>query len=135
MKILDAEGNVALIDRDTGKDHVCVLNIAMEILRVATPGLDGAPRYVDKDEWDGEVAVAREVEAPAAEPAKTAPPRTDQAKRDEDIEAALPLLDEHDFVKTGERAGRPKCSAVENIVGYPVFTDEVDVAWAKRPAA
>lgn len=69
------------------------------------------------------------------ESAKVAPPRSDQAKRDEDIEAALPLLDEHDFVKTGERAGRPKCSAVENIVGYPVFTDEVDAAWAKRPAA
>jgi hypothetical protein len=133
MKVLDAEGNVALVDRDTGKDHVCVLNIAMEILRVATPGLDGAPRYVDKDEWDGEVAVAPEVEGGAG--GKVAPPRADQAKRDEDIEIAVAALDEHDFVKTGERAGRPKCSAVENIVGYPVFTDEVDAAWAKRPAA
>ena len=131
MKVLDVEGNVALVDRDTGRDHVCVKNIAMEILRVATPGLDGAPRYVDKDEWDGELAVAPEV----VEVAKTPPPRSDQTKRDEDIEAVLPLLDEHDFVKTGERAGRPKCSAVENIVGYPVFTDEVDAAWAKRLAA
>lgn len=132
MKVLDAEGNVTLVDRDTGKDHVCVKNIAMEILRVATPGLDGAPRYVDKDEWNGEVAVAPEA---VVESAKVAPPRTDQPKRDEDIEIAVAELDEHDFVKTGERAGRPKCSAVENIVGYPVFTDEVDAAWAKRPAA
>lgn len=66
--------------------------------------------------------------APAPEPVA----RTDQEKRDADIAPALDLLDEHDFVKTGLRAGRPKCSAVENIVGYPVFTDEVDAAWDKR---
>ena len=48
---------------------------------------------------------------------------------------ALDLLDEHDFVTTGVRAGRPKCSAIENIVGYPVFIDEVDAAWDKRAAA
>ena len=48
---------------------------------------------------------------------------------------ALDLLDEHDFVTTCVRAGRPKCSAIENIVGYPVFIDEVDAAWDKRAAA
>lgn len=67
--------------------------------------------------------------------AEKAPPPVDQAKRDEDIEAALGLLDpEADFVKTGERAGRPKCAAVEKIVGYPVFVAEIDAAWDKRPA-
>lgn len=70
------------------------------------------------------------------EAAQKAPPPADKAKRAEDIEAAIALLDdENDLVKTGERAGRPKCSAVEKIVGYPVFTDEVDAAWAKRSAA
>lgn len=67
--------------------------------------------------------------------AKAPPPRSDQASRDEDIEIAVEGLNDDDLVKTGERAGRPKCSAVEKIVGYPVFTDEVDAAWAKRPAA
>jgi len=86
---------------------------------------------------EGELADARvEIASLNAKlDAKAPPPRSDQAKRDEDIEIAVAELDEHDFVKTGERAGRPKCSAVENIVGYPVFTDEVDAAWAKRPAA
>lgn len=127
MKVLDPQGNVALVNRETGEDHICILHIAREILAAGSKARDGDPLYVDKDEWDGKLAAKPEKLAP------TPPPRTDQAKRDEDIEAALPLLDEHDFVKTGERAGRPKCSAVENIVGYPVFPAELDAAWAKRP--
>lgn len=73
------------------------------------------------------------VETPAPPPAP--PARDDQGKRDTDIAAALDLLNEHDYVRTGPRAERPKCSAVENIVGYPVFTDEVDKAWDARPDA
>lgn len=65
--------------------------------------------------------------------AETVVAPVDQAKRDSDIESSLDLLNEHDFVKTGARAGRPKCSAVENIVGYPVFPAELDAAWDKRP--
>lgn len=67
--------------------------------------------------------------------AETVVAPVDQAKRDSDIESSLDLLNEHDFVKTGARAGRPKCSAVENIVGYPVFPAELDAAWDKRPVA
>jgi PIN domain nuclease of toxin-antitoxin system len=129
MQVLDAAGNVALVDRETGKDHVCILHLAREILTLAHPASDGAPRYVDKDEWDGQMAAPAPVAPPAA-----AFPRDDQAKRDTDIAETLDLLDEHDYVKTGLRAGRPKCSAIENIVGYPVFTDEVDAAWDKRAA-
>lgn len=125
MKVLDHEGNVALVDRETGKDHICILHIAREILTLASPAHDGAPRYVDKDGWDGKLAAPAPVAVADA-------PRADQEKRDADIVAALDLLNEHDVVKGGPRVGRPKCSAVENIVGYPVFTEEVDLAWDKR---
>jgi hypothetical protein len=131
MKVLDHEGNVALVDRETGKDHVCVLHLAREILAIASLAPDGKPRYVDKDEWDGQVAVAP---APVPAPAPAPVSRDDQDKRDADIAEAVLLLDEHDFVKAGARAGRPKCSAIENVVGYPVFIDEVDAAWDNRPA-
>lgn len=57
MKVIDPAGNVVLVDRDTGADHVCYLSTAKEILAVASPGKDGEPRYVDKDEWDGVIAV------------------------------------------------------------------------------
>lgn len=68
--------------------------------------------------------------APAEKPKPPEPePRPDQDKRDVEIFETLSLLDEHDWVRTGPRAGRPKCSAIENIVGYPVFIDEVDPAW------
>lgn len=59
MKVLDPAGNVALVDRDTGADHICILHLAREILDKATPGKDGEPRYVPKDEWDGELAVKK----------------------------------------------------------------------------
>jgi hypothetical protein len=129
MQVLDAAGNVALVDRETGKDHVCILHLAREILAIASLAPDGKPRYVDKDEWDGQLATPAPV-APAPAPVS----RDDQDKRDADIAEAVPLLDEHDFVKAGARAGRPKCSAIENVVGYPVFIDEVDAAWDNRPA-
>lgn len=70
-----------------------------------------------------------------AEPAPAPAARPDQDKRNTDIAASLELLDEHDWVKTGVRAGRPKCSAVENIVGYPVFVDEIDPLWDARQQA
>lgn len=130
---------MALVDRETGADHVCILNIALEILKLASPAQDGAPRYVDKDAWDGQLAAA--APAPVPEPVFVPPApvepeaRPDQDKRDTDIAASLDLLNDFDFVRTGARAGRPKCSAVENLVGYPVFTDEVDAAWDKRPPA
>lgn len=135
MQVLDAQGNVALVDRETGADHVCILNIAREILALASPAVDGQPRYVDKAAWDGQLAVAAPVPEPAPPPAPVVVAPVDQAARDRDIEAALGLLDaETDFVRTGARAERPKCSAIEKIVGYPVFPAEVDAAWDKRPA-
>lgn len=71
----DAQGNVKLVDRDTGKDHVCTGVTAREILLVATPAVDGAPRYIDKDLWDGKVAKApADGKAPkGAKAAKDAP--------------------------------------------------------------
>lgn len=72
------------------------------------------------------------VKAPEPEPAPEPVARPDQEQRDRDIAAVLDLLGPDDLVKTGGRAGAPKCSAVENIVGYPVFTDEVDAAWIAR---
>ena len=56
MKVLDPAGNVALVNRETGEDHVCILHIAREILAVASKAKDGGPLYVDKDEWDGKLA-------------------------------------------------------------------------------
>ncbi len=56
MQVLDATGNVALVDRETGQDHICILHLAREILTLASPAIDGQPRYVDKDTWDGERA-------------------------------------------------------------------------------
>lgn len=98
----------------------------------------GKPFDTDKPKgstWTATDPSSETVE-PVADPVVAAPVvgRDDQDKRDTDIAATLDLLDEHDFVKTGNRAGRPKCSAIENIVGYPVFTDEVDAAWDKRAA-
>ena len=98
----------------------------------------GRPFVTDRPKgstWTPTNEVEEQVEPVAPPVLVVAPPRSDQERRDADIAPSLDLLDEHDFVKTGVRVGRPKCSAIENIVGYPVFIDEVDAAWDKRAAA
>lgn len=64
MKVLDPAGNVALVDRDSGEDHICLLHLAKEILAVSTPARDGLPRYVDKDDWDGQIAEKKTLSLP-----------------------------------------------------------------------
>lgn len=65
----DPQGNVTLVDRDTGKDHVAPAVSAREILEKATPAVDGAPRYVLKENHDGKVA-----KVPKTKGAKDEPP-------------------------------------------------------------
>lgn len=92
--------------------------------------------------------VAAPVAAPAAPatteptPAPEAAPAASEgegegkatASRLDDIKAAIELLDEDDFVKTGERAGRPRVKAVEAVLGFDVTMAEVDEAFALREA-
>lgn len=74
---------------------------------------------------------------PVAEPAPVNEPlfgETEVAAGDAEealkleIISALDLLDEDDFVKTGERAGKPKVSAINAILGYDVTAGDVDAA-------
>lgn len=138
---------------DTGQRALITDTLTGEVMRVSVPTarenvVNGQGRFVH-----GEVSVSspsapepavpepviRLVEEDVlplpVEPKPAPEARPDQAKRDTDIAAALSLLDEHDFVKTGVRMGRPKCSAIENIVGYPVFVDEIDPLWTARQQA
>lgn len=142
--VLDDTGQRALItDLQTG-----------QVMRVSVPTAkenvaNGQGRFAH-----GEVSVTKpsapeptpapEPAIPLSEPdvlplpaeAPPAPePRPDQAKRNEEIAATFSLLNEHDWVKTGARQGKPKCSAIENIVGYPVFVDEIDPLWDARQQA
>lgn len=64
----DAKGDVTLIDRDTGKPHVCTTITAKEILAVATPAVDGAPRYVPQEGYDGKPAKAKGAKAEQVSP-------------------------------------------------------------------
>jgi hypothetical protein len=50
---VDKFGNARLIDRNTGKPHVCCAASAREILQVASLADDGAPRYVCEADYDG----------------------------------------------------------------------------------
>lgn len=94
----------------------------------------GQPFTTDAPKGSTWVATGPEPEAAPAPAPSASPADPDQAKRDADISAAFDMLDEFDFVKSGPRAERPKCSAIENLIGYPVFTPEVDALWDKRSA-
>lgn len=136
---------------DTGQRALITDTLTGEVMRVSVPTarenvVNGQGRFAH-----GEIAVQAPAPAPSPAPApepaialreedvlplpKPEPaPRDDQARRDADIAASLSLLDEHDFVRTGARQDRPKCSAVENLIGYPVFVDELDRLWDLRQA-
>lgn len=118
---------------DAAKDAVRARDEAGAVEAAADDG-DEAALEAALAEANGRInELQAEIEALTKAKAVVAP--VDQAARDGDIEAALGLLDaETDFVRTGARAERPKCSAIEKIVGYPVFPAEVDAAWDKRPA-
>lgn len=112
------------------------------------------------EEVDGEASVAglaepeplsaAAVEPAPAEPAPPAETSTEGAEPSAagDIEPAAPterqdaisevfeILDADDLVKTGERAGRPKVSAIEAATGFDdVTVAEIDALWAARPDA
>ena len=53
---VDKFGQARLIDRETGKPHVCPAVSAREIIALATPAEDGDPRYVVEAAWDGVLA-------------------------------------------------------------------------------
>lgn len=76
-------GFVFLVDRDTGLDHgPCTVQGAREILAQDNNlAVDGGHRYIDKDDWDGEVAApaAPKQAKPAKEPAE--PPKTVPAEK------------------------------------------------------
>lgn len=136
--VLDDTGHRALIyDRETGDVRTCSVPTALE--NVA----NGQGRWVHGASGD---RIRKGAATPAPEPEVAiqlvepdllvlpppegdAPVDPEQATRNRDIAAALGLLNEFDYVATGERKGKPKCSAVENLVGYPVGKDEVDAIW------
>lgn len=64
---VDKYGNARLIDRDTGKPHVCSAVSAREIVALADKAEDGDPRYVVEAEWDGVLSAdGKKVKAEAA---------------------------------------------------------------------
>lgn len=64
----DVHGNVTLVDRDSGKDHVAPAISCREILEKASPAVDGSPRYVLKENYDGKVAKPAKGKAAKDEP-------------------------------------------------------------------
>lgn len=56
-------------------------------------------------------------------------------KRIAEILEAIDLLEADDFVKTGDRAGRPKVKPVVDVLGYDVSAHEIDTAFAKSATA
>ena len=80
---VDKFGNARLIDRETGKPHVCCAASAREILQVASLADDGAPRYVLEANYDGlSIAESKAAKAEADKVARAA------AKEKADAEAA-----------------------------------------------
>lgn len=51
-----------------------------------------------------------------------------------DLMEAFELLEADDFVKTGDRTGRPKQSAIKAILDRDVTVEEIDGAWAAKSA-
>ncbi len=86
---VDKYGNARLIDRETGKPHVCCAASAREILQVATLADDGAPRYVCEADYDG-LSVA-DSKAAKAEVAKAAAAEAKAAKEAAEAEAKAKL--------------------------------------------
>ena len=81
---VDKYGNTRLIDRDTGKPHVCSAVSAREILLLADPAEDGDPRYVREDMWDGVLSAdGAKVKAAAAKVAAAEA----KAKAEAEVEA------------------------------------------------
>lgn len=77
-------------------------------------------------------------EAADADAGGEASPDTDSedpgAKRQADIRAAIELLSDADFVRTGPRTGKPKVAPVEAVLGFDVTAEEVDAAFALKEA-
>lgn len=79
-------------------------------------------------------SLAEVVTPPAdATSADEAPSGNAASDRDEAILEAFELLTDEDLVKTGERAGRPRVSAIEEATGFTdVSVEELDRLWAAR---
>ena len=102
---VDKFGNARLIDRETGKPHVCCAASAREILQVASLADDGAPRYVLEADYDG-LSIA-DSKAAKAESAKAAAAEAKAAKEAADAEAKAKL----DAAVDAEIARRKKAGA------------------------
>jgi hypothetical protein len=102
---VDKFGNARLIDRETGKPHVCCAASAREILQVASHADDGAPRYVLEADYDG-LSIA-DSKAAKAEEAKAAAAEAKAAKEAADAEAKAKL----DAAVDAEIARRKKAGA------------------------
>lgn len=83
------------------------------------------------------VAAEAEANANTGEGGDTNPGEGDAAaERATTISDALDLVEEAGLVKTGERAGKPKVSAIEDITGLKdVTADEIDAAIAAKDSA
>lgn len=94
---VDKFGNARLIDRDTGKPHVCSAVTAREILLLADPAVDGDPRYVLEANWDGVLSkdgvkvkeAARKAAEAEAKAAKEAEAAEAKAKLDAAVDAEI----------------------------------------------
>ena len=94
---VDKFGNARLIDRETGKPHVCSAVSAREIRLLAHPAADGDPRYVLEADWDGlsiddskaAKAEAAKVAAAEAKAAEAAAVEAERAKVEAMVEAEI----------------------------------------------
>jgi len=105
-----------------------------------------APAPEPEPETDPAASAEDAEEAPAEPPAPPAGNSDEEpanlahdqepTEREQTITDAFELLAGDDLVKTGERAGRPKVSAIEDATGFKdVTADEVDALWANREGA
>jgi Ca2+-binding RTX toxin-like protein len=59
----------------------------------------------------------------------------DRVEHPTDLVDAFELLEADDFVKTGDRKGKPSVTAIKNIVERDVSAEDIDAAWDARQAA
>lgn len=80
---------------------------------------------------------ARKAKAKADAPADTPPadPAPADAERAQHIADALDLVEDEHLETEGDRAGKPKLSAIAEITGFDVTAEEVDAALALKEVA
>jgi hypothetical protein len=96
---------------------------------------EAGDRPVEQASVGAEGAASGEEASAAASEATSDREDGEQAERLKDVAEHIELLEPDDFVKTGDRAGKPKVAALVEATGFADLTaEEVDAAFAIHQA-